>query len=256
MSDVPPPPPDDWGRLPEPPPPPPDDPGWLPEPPPPPPDDSGWSSQLPPSPPLEGPLTAGGVPNARSADLGTGETVALASPGTRLAARLVDLLVGGVLLAVVGRMGAPLASTGGVIVGAVYEIAFIATKGQTPGKMATLIRIVRAADGAIPAWGASAARWALPAVASVAGPFILAAGVESAAVSLLSVIGVVVYVSLLWDKRRQGWHDKVARTLVINTPTQTALSNRVAIGLGIAGAVPLALLVALAIIWILASLGL
>ena len=152
-------------------------------------------------------------------------------------------------------MGAPLASTGGVIVGAVYEIAFIATKGQTPGKMATRIRIVRAADGAIPAWGASAARWALPAVASVAGPFILAAGVESAAVSLLSVIGVVVYVSLLWDKRRQGWHDKVARTLVINTPTQTALSNRVAIGLGIAGAVLLALLVALAI-WILASFGL
>lgn len=180
--------------------------------------------------------------------------MALASPGTRLAARLADLLVVGVLVAVVGRVGAPLASTGTIIVAAVYEVAFIAAKGQTPGKMATRIRIVRTNDGANPGWGASAARWALPSAASVARDFALAVGAAWAAANLLGVLGVLVYISLLWDQRRQGWHDKVAKTLVVNTPTQTARSNKVAIGLGIAGAVLLALLVALTI-WVLASLG-
>lgn len=42
----------------------------------------------------------------------------------------------------------------------------------------------------------------------------------------------LVYASLLWHKRRQGWHDMVARTLVINTPEQTARSDWVAIGVG------------------------
>ena len=151
-------------------------------------------------------------------------------------------------------MGLPLAFVGTIVVGAVYEIAFIAAKGQTPGKMATRIRIVRTDDGANPGWGASAARWALPSAASVARIFALAVGAAWAAANLLGVLGVLVFISLLWDQRRQGWHDKAARTLVINTPGQTALSNRVAIGLGIAGAVLLALLAALTI-WVLGSLG-
>ena len=142
-----------------------------------------------------------------------------------------------------------------VIVAAAYETVLIATKGQTLGKMATRIRIVRADDGTNPAWGASAARWALPAVASVAREIAWTAGVESDAASLLGLVGLLVYASLLWDKRRQGWHDMVARTLVINTPTQTTLSNRVAIWLGVAFGVLTALSMIL-IIWVLASVGL
>lgn len=198
---------------------------------------------------------AGGVPNARSAYLGTGETVALASPGTRFTARVLDLLILAILGSIVGSV---LGSVGGpavaVIIAAAYETAFIATKGQTPGKMATRIRIVRTDDGAIPAWGASAARWALPAVASVARAVAWAFGVESGVASLLGVVGVVVYVSLLWNKRRQGWHDMVAKTLVVNTPTQTARSNKVAIWLGVALVALVALLVGL-IIWAFASIG-
>lgn len=229
------------------PPPPPDDPDWSSQPPP---DDTGWSSQPPFPPPLVGPPTAGGVPGARPALLGTGDTVALASPGTRFTARIVDLLV----LAVLGTvLGSALGSgpAGTVIVAAAYETIFIATMGQTPGKMATRIRIVRTDDGAIPGWGASAARWALPSVASIATVVASAVAVESAAISLLGVIGVLVYVSLLWDRRRQGWHDKVARTLVINTPAQTALSSRVAIWLGVA----LVALIALLAVLVISALG-
>lgn len=247
MSDMPPPPPDDsdWSSPPLPP-----DPDWSSRPPPPP-DDAGWSSQPPVPPPLVGPPTAGGVPGARPALLGTGDAVALASPGTRFTARIVDLLVLAVLGSVLGFVAGP---AGTVIVAAAYETIFIATKGQTPGKMATRIRIVRTDDGAIPGWGASAARWALPSVASIATVVASAVAVESAAIDWLGVIGLLVYVSLLWDRRRQGWHDKVARTLVINTPAQTALSNRVAIWLGVAFVALIALLVGL-VIWAFASFG-
>ena len=198
----------------------------------------------------------GGVPGARPAYLGTGEMVALASPGTRFTARIADL----VILAVVGSvLGAVLGSVaftaGAVVVAAVYETVFIATKGQTPGKMATRIRIVRADDGAMPGWGAAAARWALPAVGSVAQEVAWAAGVESDAMVLLGVVGLLVYVSLVWDRRRQGWHDMVARTLVINTPTQTARSNRVAIWLGVVLVVLLALLVVLLAVLLVEGFG-
>lgn len=233
------------------PPPPPDDSGWSPQPPRPPPGDSGWSPQPPTPPPLAGPSTPGGVPGARPAFLGTGETVALASPGTRLTARIVDVLI----LAVLGTvLGSVADIAGAFIIGAIYETVFVATKGQTPGKMATRIRIVRTEDGATPDWRAAAYRWALPAVASVARLVAPAVGVESDAASLLALIGVLVYVSLLWDKRRQGWHDKFARTLVINTLTQTARSNKVAIWLGVALVALTALLAAL-IIWAFASIG-
>ena len=157
---------------------------------------------------------------------------------------LVVMVLGTVLAAVGDALYDPAVA---VIIAAAYETVFIATKGQTPGKMATRIRIVRTDSGATPGWGASAARWALPSVAAVARVVAWAVGAQSEAVSLLGVVGVLVYASLLWDKRRQGWHDMVARTLVINTPAQTALSNKVAIGLGIAFVVLTALLVVLII---------
>ena len=181
--------------------------------------------------------------------------MALASPGTRLTARILDLLILAVLGTVLASVGGEIAGPAvAVIIAAAYETAFIATRGQTPGKMATRIRIVRSDDGAIPSLGASAARWALPAAASIVSVVASAVGAAWAAASLLEVLGVLVYVSLLWDTRRQGWHDKVAQTLVINTPTQTALSNKVAIWLGVALVALIVLLAALAI-WLLASLG-
>lgn len=254
MSDMPPPPPDDPDRSSQPPVPP---------------NDAGWSSQPPVPPPLVEPPTAegvpGGVPGARPAHLGTGDTVALASPGTRLTARITDLLILAIVTAILQRVSESgldsVATAVGIVTAAAYETAFIAIKGQTPGKMATRIRVVRASNGAVPGWGASAARWALPSVASLAGVVVWYVWVEPTTTSVISAILFIVfarastglvYASLLWHKRRQGWHDMVARTLVTNTPEQTARSNRVAIGVGIAF---VALAVLLPVVLILALIS-
>ena len=192
--------------------------------PPPPPDDSGWSSQPPPP-----PDPAPGAPQATTgwATLGTGGTVELAGPLGRLGARIIDVVIMfviSIILLAVGVLSVIGMSSGdvtdeesaagvaafvgfalaGAAVGIVYEVSMIALRGQTLGKMATRIRVVRADNGQIPGWGKSIGRWIIPAVLG----FIPFVG---------WLLSLLVYVSLLWDKVRQGWHDKAAGTLVIKT---------------------------------------
>ena len=162
--------------------------------PPPPPDDSGWSSEPPPPP--AGPSGPEGVPAGGYASLGTGGTVEIATPGVRLGARVIDIVIGIIITFIVGFID-PLILP--ILAGAAYEIFFVALKGQTPGKMATRIKVVRADNGELPGWGPAAGRWVLPAVGYV----------------LLILPGLLVHASLLWDDRRQGWHDKAVRTLVV-----------------------------------------
>lgn len=98
-----------------------------------------------------------------------------------------------------------------VAAGALYEIIFTAAKGQTPGKMATRIRVVRAEDlfrpewGRPPSWGQSLVRWGLP--------FVL--GLPAYFVPFGNFLALLCYLSLTWDRDRQGWHDKAARTFVV-----------------------------------------
>jgi len=156
--------------------------------------------------------------------LGNGQVHRLASPGKRLLARIIDvfvLWVGTVALAVLGfGSGAAMAATGTgaglaamfgaifatlltiIVVSIFYEVTMIALKGQTLGKMAMSIRVARADNGDLPGWGKSIGRWALPML-----------------LGLIPVIGwigtLLTYLSLTWDDRRQGWHDKAAATVVI-----------------------------------------
>ena len=162
--------------------------------PPPPPDDSGWSSEPPPPPP--GPSGHGAEPPAGFAALGTGETVELATPGLRFGARLIDIVIGGILSVVVALVEPFLLP---ILVGAAYETCFVALKGQTPGKTAVSIKVVRADNGDLPGWGPAAGRWVIPAVGYI----------------LLFIPGMLIHASLLWDDRRQGWHDKAVKTLVV-----------------------------------------
>ena len=162
--------------------------------PPPPPDDSGWSSEPPPPPP--GPSGHGGAPAAGFATLGTGETVQLATPGGRLGARIIDIIIVSIIGFIIGLIE-PFVIP--ILAGAAYEIAFVALKGQTPGKMATSIRVVRADSGGLPDWGVSAGRWVIPAIGYL----------------VLIIPGLLIHASLLWDDRRQGWHDKAVKTLVV-----------------------------------------
>ena len=162
--------------------------------PPPPPDDSGWSSEPPPPPPgASGPV---GAPAAGFAALGTGETVQLATPGGRLGARIIDIIIVIGISFIAGFIEPYVVPFVAV---AAYEIMFVALRGQTPGKMATSIRIVRADNGGLPGWGVSAGRWVIPLIGYI----------------LLIIPGLLIHASLLWDDRRQGWHDKAVKTLVI-----------------------------------------
>lgn len=157
--------------------------------------------------------------------LGNGEVRELASPGKRLVARIIDVAIVvtvAVFLAIVGFAGVVLGSEsdedvlavaalfvgfGGLaffsILFLLYEPTLIALKGQTLGKMAMRIIVVRAEDGEVPGWGKAIGRWILPGLLSL----IPVAG---------GLLVLLVYLSLLWDDRRQGWHDKMGATVVVD----------------------------------------
>lgn len=87
-----------------------------------------------------------------------------------------------------------------------YEVVMIALRGATVGKQLLGVKVVRESDGQVPDWGPSLLRWIVPLAPAII-PFIGALGT------------LVVYLSPLFDSsgRNQGWHDKVAKTLVIST---------------------------------------
>ncbi len=82
------------------------------------------------------------------------------------------------------------------LVQAAYFICFWAWRGQTPGKMALRIKIVRF-DGSKIGWAMSVMRYL---------GYIIS--------------GVLFMLGFLWvllDGRHQGWHDKIADTFVVRT---------------------------------------
>ena len=79
--------------------------------------------------------------------------------------------------------------------GLVYFVLFWALRGQTPGMMAFNMRVVRADDGGDVDW--------VRAILRYVGLII------SFAVLLIGVIWAA------FDGRKQGWHDKIASTVVV-----------------------------------------
>jgi uncharacterized RDD family membrane protein YckC len=85
-----------------------------------------------------------------------------------------------------------------IIVGVVYFPFFWARGGQTPGMRPFGLRVVRDKDGGPIGWGAA----------------------------ILRLIGLVIgqsvfYLGLIWifiDKRRRGWQDLIAGTVVVHRP--------------------------------------
>jgi uncharacterized RDD family membrane protein YckC len=158
--------------------------------------------------------------------LGNGEVRTLASPGARAGARVIDwviIFIVSSIVSVVGLGGGlAMGSTGSdagiaamfgalfmtfITVGIIaigYEVTLVALKGQTVGKMVVGIRVARADNGDLPGWGPAAIRWALPGLVAFIIPVF----------GMLAAL--VVYLSFLWDDRRQGWHDKAAATVVVS----------------------------------------
>ena len=136
----------------------------------------------------------------------------------RLAARMIDLLVVGIPVAIVAiavvevRDGAidPESVPWWLLVvqvglAVVYETVAVALFGTTLGKWALGLRVARYADGRRPDTGRAAQRALLPNV--------------FAAVPLVFVaIGQwVVYASCAFHPLRRGWHDRYAGTLVVRS---------------------------------------
>ena len=141
----------------------------------------------------------------------------LASWGRRLAALVVDvLLLGGIVVATLVTAGIPLEAVNATILEgsslalilifvlpkAIYDTAMIGSRNQTFGKMALHIKVVDEADRvtsigylrAFRRWLSTAFLW-----------------------SLFTVPGVLDHLWPLRDTRRQTFHDKFARSVVVRT---------------------------------------
>lgn len=91
-----------------------------------------------------------------------------------------------------------------LLIPAVYEVVFLAWRGQTVGKILWGVRVCRLADGGIPRPDRAAMRVALPAAVGLVGSWVLPGAF------------LVVYLAALWHPLRQGWHDRAADTVVVS----------------------------------------
>ncbi|WP_419840852.1 RDD family protein [Candidatus Poriferisodalis sp.] len=182
--------------------------------------------------------SAASLPKSR-AELATGETVELAKPLRRLAARMVDSVILGVLcwgawsslpfVLAVFIPPSPTAPIGLVIlvflavllVATVlsigYETAATAWRGQTVGKRMLRIKVISVPQGSVPRLTKSLLRAALTSPL-LPIPLFVASFLTPFAVSLtyLPLVTVLIYLSVAWDREYRGWHDQAAGTLVVN----------------------------------------
>ena len=106
-----------------------------------------------------------------------------------------------------GRPGASVAlQCVSMLVAVAYFVIFWATSGQTPGKMALGIKVI-GANGAPVTWGQAILRY----------------------IGYI-VSGIVAALGFIWiafDSKRQGWHDKIAKTYVVHKETQFSASESI-----------------------------
>ena len=150
----------------------------------------------------------------QNAALGLPVGVLLAPMWRRVVAQLLDQLmvlvpVAGFALAIGIRTADDLTdrafavNVAVVVVAFTYEFVMIARWGRTVGKFAMGTRVVRVDTGGPLLWWSSAIRALVP----------LAAGVVPGVGMFLSL---VIYATAFWDRRRQGWHDRAAGTIVVS----------------------------------------
>ena len=126
---------------------------------------------------------------------GAGPVVELDYAGfwIRVLASVVDSLI----LTVPSIVLAFVDSTGlvGLVGSAAYYILFTGLRGQTPGKMVVGIKVIRE-DGSLPGLGVAGLRETIGKIVS----------------------GIALFLGYLWvafDPKKQGWHDKMAGTVVV-----------------------------------------
>jgi uncharacterized RDD family membrane protein YckC len=130
----------------------------------------------------------------------------LAEPGQRIVARLIDFAIsfvaGGLIAAAIisGSAGAiGLLLIVGVL-GILYEVAFTALKGGTPGKLIMGIGVQTESGELPPGWTPAIMRWILTAI-----PFVS------------TIVFIVSLIFLFSDAQHRTVPDRVARTFVVKT---------------------------------------
>jgi len=125
----------------------------------------------------------------------------LASPGKRLGAYVLDLLIPLVALFLIFSIGGGIGGRGGVIFGSLLLIAYVVwaivlfARGTTPGKTLLGMRVIRE-DG------------------RNAGFFIMLIR-EWIGKAISGMILSLGYLWILFDQDNQGWHDKLVSTYVV-----------------------------------------
>ena len=129
------------------------------------------------------------------------EALEIASLGLRFGAFLVDFVIS-VIVGIVGGVIANALGDDSNVLGLIISIGYwivvilmVATRGQSPGKIAVGIKIVKADGGSV---GIGTAL-----IREVIGKFIS---------TLIIFIG---YIWILFDSKRQCLHDKIATTYVV-----------------------------------------
>ena len=141
-------------------------------------------------------------------EAGPAPGLAFASPGSRLIAYILDIVIQFLIVLVLGVLAILLGAVFFVL-GVIPALAIIAVSigyfpwfwsrgGQTPGMNAMKIKVVRDADG---------------------GPVT----VGSAILRLIGLwVGLAVfYIGVIWifvDKRKRGWQDLIGGTVVVEVP--------------------------------------
>ena len=127
-----------------------------------------------------------------------------AGRGVRLAAFIVDGVVLGAVLGLLDAIGVVERGSGNVpvdivqvVLSVVYFVALTAAFGQTIGKMALGIKVVDA-EGDSPPMTAVLMR-------------------ETVGKAVSAMVIMVGFIVILFDGKRQGWHDKIAGTFVVKT---------------------------------------
>lgn len=148
----------------------------------------------------------------------------LATPGSRLGARVIDTLIGVAVYVMIFVVvistsdidldveadidipdGAALALRWlPVVIWAIYEIGLTATRGQTVGKMATKIKVINVRGGDVPPWNTAFIRFAVLVLPMTLIPDIIGL-----------TISFVIGIWFAWDRNRQGLHDRAASTYVV-----------------------------------------
>lgn len=117
----------------------------------------------------------------------------LAGSGQRFIAFLIDAIILGLIGALLGNSSDTRAVS--MIVGAAYYIFFwVKQDGQTLGKKAMKIKVIRT-DGKPIDWMTGVLRYVGYIVSGI--PLLLG------------------YIWILFDSKKQGWHDKIANTYVV-----------------------------------------